>query len=204
MAYKLEDWIKRIRSRSDMSGYLYHLTRCTDDLDSLKVLVKILKERKLKGSTTSSGFIIGSNQAVCFQDTTTYGLCQNTYHEQKLREEDKNLKVRYKPVGIAFAKTYVYGKGGRPVIYERTEDAKKLLDKDEWWRIVNFDLSNPSQIIDWTHEREWRIKGDFDFDLSQAYVVLINQKIYKEFVSSVDKNILENIGGIIVLNPILT
>lgn len=204
MDYRLEEWKKRIRSRSDMSGYLYHLTRKNDDLNTLEVLFKILNERKLNGSTTSSGFIIGPNKAVCFQDTTTYGLCQNTYHEQKLRENDKNLKVRYKSVGLAFRKAYVYKKGGRPVVYEKTEDAKKLLDKDEWWRIVNFDLSNSNQIIDWTHEREWRIKGDFEFDLNDTFVVLANHKTYKKFVSSVDKNILQNIGGIIVLDPILT
>ncbi|NRT61825.1 hypothetical protein B0P06_004293 [Clostridium saccharoperbutylacetonicum] len=204
MAYKLEDWTKRIRNRSDMSGYVYHLTRGNDSLETIDVIIKILNDRKLNGSTTNSGFIVGSNKAVCFQDTTTYGLCQNTYHEQILRSNDKKLKVRYRPIGLAFEKTYVYEKGGRPVIYEKTEDAKKLLDKDEWWRIVNFDLSNRDQIIDWTHEREWRIKGDFEFDISKTIVVLVNNKTYKKFISKVDKNILQYIGGIIVLDPILT
>lgn len=204
MVYKLKDWTQRIRSRSDMSGYLYHLTRETDDLDTLEVLIKILNERKLNGSTTNSGFIVGSNKAVCFQDTTAYGICQNTYHEQKIRKDDNNMKVRYRPAGLAFPKSYIYKQGGRPVIYEKTEDVKEILEKDEWWRIVNFDLSNSDKVIDWTHEREWRIKGDFEFDLEMAYVVLVNEKNYKRFVSKVDKSILENIKGIITLNPILT
>lgn len=204
MSYSIEDWKQRIRNRSDMSGYLYHLTRGTSELNTLEVLIKILKERKLRGSTTSSGFIVGGNTAVCFQDTTTYGLCQNSYHEQQLRKDDKNMKVRYRPIGLAFPKNYVYKLGGRPVIYEKTEDAKKLLDKDEWWRIVNFDLSDSKQVIDWTHEREWRVKGDFEFDLKMTYVVLVNENMYRSFISQVDKTILENIKGIIVLDPILT
>lgn len=207
MTYDMDSWIKRIRSRSDMSSYLYHLTREDDnDNDSFDVLINILNDKKLNGSTTESGFIVGDNKAVCFQDTTTYGLCQNIYHEQILREKNsQRKKVRYRPIGIAFRKEYVYDKGGRPVIYEKTDVAKELIPKkDEWWRIVNLDLSNTERIIDWTHEREWRVKGDFEFALNEAVIVLTNSDIYREFVSKIDKSILENIAGIIVLDPILT
>lgn len=204
MSYSAENWTERIRNRSDMSSFLYHLTRGSDNLDTFDVLIKILNEKTIKGSTTSTGFIVGSNKAVCFQDTTAYGLCQNSYHEQKLREGNDKLKVRYRPIGLAFKKTIVYGKGGRPVIYEKTETAKKLLDEDEWWRIVNFDLSDPNKIIDWTHEREWRVKGDFKFNLNDAFVILVNNAAYKAFISKVDNNILKNIAGIVVLDPILT
>lgn len=204
MAYTLKDWIERSRNRSDMSCYLYHLTRENNENDAIDVLIKILTECKINGSTTDSGFIIGDNKAVCFQDTTTYGLSQNSFHEQKLREEKKTNKVRYKPIGLAFNKQYIYSKGGRPVVYEKTQTAKKILPPDEWWRIVNFDLSDSEYMIDWTHEREWRLKGDFHFDLSKAYVVLVSNKSYKTFVNKIDSNMLKSIGGIVVLDPILT
>jgi hypothetical protein len=202
MAYTQDEWIERLRNRSDISRYLYHLTRENGESDCMRVLIKILSERKLVGSTTASGFIVGENKAVCFQDTTTYGLCQNAFHEQKLSLE--NLNVRYSPVGLGFAKDYIYKKGGRPVIYEKTQIAKEILSKDEWWRIVNFDLTNENKLIDWTHEREWRIKGDLEFDLEDTYVVLVNSDYYKGFIDIIDYDIMKELGGIIVLDPILT
>lgn len=204
MPYTLKDWIERLRNRSDMSGYLYHLTKSNGDKDAMDTLIKILNERKLIGSTTTSGFIVGSDKAVCFQDTTTYGLSQNSFHEQNMRKENKSSKVRYKPIGLAFNKKYVYDKGGRPVFYEETDIAKKILSKDEWWRIVNFNLSDKNNIIDWTHEREWRVKEDFEFDLEHVYVILVSNKSYKKFVTTVDDSILKNLGGVVVLDPVLT
>lgn len=60
---KVEDWWKRISRRSDMTRAVTHLTKEAKidgkDLSALEVLVKILKEKKLKGSTTKSGFIVG-------------------------------------------------------------------------------------------------------------------------------------------------
>ena len=50
---------------------------------------------------------------------------------------------------------------GRPVIYDKTISAKKYLPENEWWRIVNLDLSDEDRFIDWTHEREWRVPNDF-------------------------------------------
>ena len=59
-----------------------------------------------------------------------------------------------------FPKRYVYNAGGRPVIYEDAEVAERMLpDKRDWWRIVKFDLSNKKKVVDWTHEREWRVPG---------------------------------------------
>ncbi|MCH4200657.1 MAG: hypothetical protein LKF87_14555 [Clostridium tyrobutyricum] len=114
-----------------MNGYLYHLTKANSELDDLEVLTKILNDRKLTGSEPGIGFIVGRNRTVCFQDTTTYGLCQNSYYEQNLVNYHA-AKVRYVPLGLTFSKTYVYNKGGRSVFYEKTETVKKLLKEDEW------------------------------------------------------------------------
>ena len=204
MAYTQEDWIERSRNRTDISNFLYHLTRDNDEYDYMEVLIKILNERKLIGSTTASGFIVGDDRAVCFQDTTAYGLAQNSFHEHKLRRKSKSMKVRYLSIGLAFNKKYIYDKGGRPVIYEDTEVAKNMLPKDERLRIVNFNLGDSNKIIDWTHEREWRVKGDFEFDLKQTYVILTNSEVYTMFVNEVADNILKSLGGIVVLEPVLT
>lgn len=204
MSYTKHDWTERLRNRSDMSGYLYHLTRKTDEMNATDILIKILNERKIVGSTTQSGFIVGSEKAVCFQDTTPYGLSQNTFHEQKLFENKKATKMRYNPIGLAFEKKYVYDNGGRPVFYEETETAKQILPEDEWWRIVNFDLSNSDKIIDWTHEREWRIKGDFEFELMDVCVILTHKGTYKNFINKAGIEIINQLAGIVVLDPVLT
>ena len=179
-----------------MSEYLTHFTK------SGETLIHILRERKLKGSTTDSGFIVGDKSAVCFQDGSTYGLAQNLLHEQIIRKET-NGKIRYLPYGISFSKFYLFEKGARPVLYEQTEKAKEILPKEEWWRIVNLNLTNKENIIDWTHEREWRIPGDMDFDISEVFIYLTNESAYRTFINDCPLNVYKEIKGIIVLRPIL-
>ncbi|EFK12257.1 conserved hypothetical protein [delta proteobacterium NaphS2] len=206
MNYDETEWKKRYAERSDIGTQIVHLTREREGLgDSIDVLLKILNEKKLEGSTTESGFIVGSRRAVCFQDTPIISLCQNVYYEQTLRKQNNKTKVRYLPIGIAFQKGYAFKKGARPVIYDKTEDAKRYLPEDQWWRIVNFDLENAHRIIDWTHEREWRAPDYFGFSLSETLVVLSNTSAYRAFlkrVKAVDNGLLEKLSGIVVLQGI--
>lgn len=201
--YNLDKWRKRIKERSDITSHVTHLTRIETSIeDTVDTLIKILQEKKINGSTTDKGFIIGNNPAVCFQEAPLYGVCQNVYHEQ----QNMNMlggKRRYDAIGLSFSKKYVYEKGGRPVLYEDKDIAKGILPKEEWWRIVNFNLSDENKIIDWTHEREWRVKNEFEFDLSETYVLLLNQGFYSMFIEKIDKETLQQLKGINVLQPIL-
>lgn len=201
MPYNYEMWLKRMRLRSDISTYLTHLTRENDDLSGIDVLIKILKEKTLLGST-NSGFIQGSDRAVCFQDAPLYSITQNLIHEQFNRDE-LGGKIRYRPYGISFNKKYIFNKGGRPVIYEQKDIARKKYP-DDLWRIVSFDLNDKNNIVDWTHEREWRVKGNFQFDLAEVTVLLTNKSAYKTFINKIDESILKNIAGIVVLDPIIS
>jgi hypothetical protein len=81
LAYNFEKWTDRVRNRTDISGYLSHLTKESGDKKALDILIKILTEKKLIGSS-NSGFVAGSSTASCFQDVPIYSLCQNTLHEQ--------------------------------------------------------------------------------------------------------------------------
>jgi len=206
MSYTKEDWKNRLTDRSDLSTSLVHLTKEGNSTTVIENLFKILNEKKLNGSTTQTGFIIGPNSAVCFQDTPFYGVAQNILFEQKINKENNISKVRYRAVGLAFEKEYVFNKGGRPVLYEKTAQAKSILPQEEWWRIVNFDLSNQSSIIDWTHEREWRCKNDFDFDISEVTILLANEYQYRQFMKKCENDGLDlhqKIKGIVVMNQIL-
>lgn len=174
MPYTKNDWIRRISERSDMCSGLVHLTRESLEIPTvLNVLLKILIDGRINGSSTDSGFICGPRRAVCFQDAPLYSISQNVFFEQKKLEQDSSQKLRYRAFGLAFSKDYLFKKGARPVIYEKTDVAKAFLPQSEWWRIVRLDLSDESAFIDWTHEREWRLPDDLNFELKEVTLVTI-------------------------------
>ncbi len=137
MAYTEKKWLDRIRNRSDFSTFLSHLTRENGQMNVVEVLIKILEEGRIRGSS-NSGFIAGGVTATCFQDAPMYSLSQNCMHEQNLHAINKS-KIRYRGLGLAFPKRYIYAKGGRPVIYEKLEIAKQFVNPNEWWRIVSLE-----------------------------------------------------------------
>lgn len=183
---KLKEWRRRIAERSDITSYLIHLTKPLqdneNDLKVQEVLLKIIKEKRLCGSTTEKGFIVGKRKAVCLQETPLYSLTQNIFFEQKLRENNKSAKVRYLGFGLLFEKTFIYNNNGRPVIYDKTSEAKGYLPENQWWRIVNFDLSNEDNIIDWSHEREWRVPEELKFELKDISIIVPNKESFKKIV----------------------
>lgn len=206
MPYTKENWKRRLAERSDLSSQIVHLTRETADSQIVDVLYAIISQNVLKGSSTSSGFICGKTPAVCFQDAPLTSICQNVFFEQKYNETRKTAKNRYRAVGLAFPKDYAFRKGARPVVYDKTVDAKDYLPADQQWRIVNFDLSHDSAFIDWTHEREWRAPGDFRFDLKETTLLFVNSSVYKSFQKKCTDNgvaFLEQIKGVVVLDNLL-
>lgn len=199
--YSRGKWKSRHRNRADISTFLTHLTKGNTKLSTVDVLIKILNEQKLIGSN-HKGFIQGKDRAVCFQDAPIHGVAQNILHEQRERQENGGKK-RYTPIGLMFSKPYVFKQGGRPVIYDTKKAANETFH-DIKWRVVTMDLMNKEAFIDWTHEREWRVKGDFHFELEETYVILTDKKVYKKFIEKVDSDILSQIAGIVTLEPILS
>ncbi|MBX3373829.1 MAG: hypothetical protein KF817_08330 [Phycisphaeraceae bacterium] len=206
MAYDKKAWRSRIGERTDLSCQVVHLTRDTSQAKVVDVLYNIASSSRLLASQPTSGFICGNRPAVCFQDAPLVSICQNVYYEQKYRKANPTAKMRYLACGIALPKEYVYRKGARPVLYDRTIDAKRILPKDEWWRIVNFDLSDDASFIDWTHEREWRAPGDFEFDLGEATLLFVNHgtlKCFAKICESKSSDCLLQAKGIVVMDNLL-
>jgi len=204
MGYTKDIWKRRLAERTDLTTQLTHLTKAEDDQNLTGVLMSILSERRIRGS--DSTFIYGDKRAVCFQDAPLSGICQNVYFEQRYRKENPEAKRRYCACGLMFGKAYVFSRGGRPVIYDRAEDAKEYLQEDEWWRIVPLDFSNTEKIVDWTHEREWRVPKAFNFEIEKATVILPNTKIYREFTEQCAEelpDVLSQLRGIVVMSNIL-
>jgi len=135
-----------------------------------------------------------------------YSLAQNIYTEQCYREQNPAAKTRYLGFGLQFAKASVFSKGGRPVIYENTATAKGFLPPKEWWRIVSFDLMNTSAVVDWCHEREWRVPNELAFELSEVSVLLPNPSAYRAFVkrclSAGTPEFLTETSGIVQLGSV--
>lgn len=92
------------------------------------------------------------------------------------------------------------------MIYEKTDIAKNFLPESEWWRIVNFDLSDKNNIVDWTHEREWRVPNDFTFERNEAVLLFVNSSIYHQFIKLCDKNnknYLSEVKSVAVMDNLL-
>lgn len=196
MGYTKKTWKRRLAERSDLSSKVVHLTREQTDATCVDTLVAMLTRQKINGSDPSQAFIHGDKSVVCFQDSPLSGICQNVFYEQKYRETNADARLRYRAAGLMFEKSYVFARGGRPVVYEVPSEAKRILNRDEWWRIVNFDLSDEDNIVDWTHEREWRLPDDFDFDRKDATVLVVNKEMYANFVRKAGAEIPGGIGGI--------
>ena len=57
-----------------------------------------------------------------------------------------------------------------------------------------------------THEREWRVPGNIEFNYKDIEVLVPSNKYYKKFIEYCIKNekldMLQEINGIVVLNTI--
>ena len=194
-------WRDRISSRSDLAARITHLTRGDTDDDAFETLWKILQEKTLKASG-NEGFIVGDKKAVCFQEVPLYAIAENLIFEDAL--EGKN---RYSHFGLRFNKIWMFRLGARPVIYGKTEELKRMLPKDEYWRIVNQDLGSEN-VVDWSHEREWRHVSDYHFEYSDTEILVKDNHYYIKLIKRCIKenrlDILESVNGIIPLNSVIS
>lgn len=193
-------WRDRLNNRNDMAARITHLTRGENDDEAFENLWKILVDKKLNGSG-NSGFINGGTKAVCLQELPLSAIAENLRYEKTLDD-----RIRYSAFGIRFNKSYIYSKGGRPVIYENKEVMKKWLPEEEYWRIVDLNLTNHDSFVDWTHEREWRVPNELKFKYENIEVIVKTGKYYRRFVKQcIDENrtdILIGIHGIITLDSV--
>ena len=83
--------------------------------------------------------------------------------------------TRYSQFGLMLNKSWLYDRGGRPVIYQPDSEFD-LLPEQLRWRHVRFEpTSDP--VVDFTWEREWRIRcDDLPFSESDAVVIVPNSK----------------------------
>ena len=148
------------------------------------MLCKILDEKTILASSTD-GYIRQKQKAVCFQDVPLYSLAENIKYEDEysaknIIDTDK-IKFRYEAFGLRFNKGLMFQKGARPVIYG-SKCELDILPKTVQWRCVQLDLNDSNNIIDWTHEREWRIEGDLKFEYKDIEVIVGCREYYQKFI----------------------
>lgn len=146
-------------SRQDISEFLIHFTKDISLECAFRRIQSIIRDRRL---IAGGGFIKGGYRCVCFSEaplsSLTNGLINPNYYSA------------YSPFGILVSKVWLYQQGGRPVIYQPDSEFY-LLPTDIQWRHVRYE----PPAVDFSWEREWRIRTDFlDFDSQTASVVVPN------------------------------
>jgi hypothetical protein len=133
-------------SRADISDKLVHFTSPRDNLDeAYSRLQSILAERTIKGHNDK---IRSGDHCVCFTEAPLVSLGTGLVNPTNFS--------RYAPFGVMFEKKWIFEKGGRPVIYQPESEFGELSDSHKW-RHMRYE-PNAAQPIDFTWEREWRIK----------------------------------------------
>jgi hypothetical protein len=145
--------------RADISDKLVHFTNGENQEEAYDRLASIVSDMRISGS---SNLIRGSYICVCFTEAPLVSMRNGLVNP--------HAYTRYSPFGIMFQKRWIFKRGGRPVIYQ--PDAEyDLLPEEMRWRHVRYEPDN----IDFTWEREWRMKCDYlDFDPSKAVIVVPN------------------------------
>jgi hypothetical protein len=142
--------------RDDLSARLVHLTR-GDIEQAARAFLSIVKEERLRGGDTH---IRGGYRCVCFSEAPIGKLAH-------LLADPAVERMRYKPFGVMVDKTWLFERGGRPVIYQ-PEAEFNLLHESQRYRHVRYEPPN----IDFTWEREWRMWAD-ELSLDPQDVTLV-------------------------------
>jgi hypothetical protein len=154
-------------ARSDIGDLLVHWTRkkitANQTTSAFSILKKIIREKTIRGG---HGYIRGNYDCVCFTESPISDLVK-VFSLAKMNE-DRARRQRYEPYGIGIKKSWLFDKGGRPVIYSSSDEYNDLTETMRW-RYVNY---NPPS-MDFTWEREWRIKVDtIELDPEQTVIIV--------------------------------
>lgn len=226
MAKSTKDQTEKLaRLSSDCSYLLTHLIRknngriLTDD-DASQVLRSILNLGSDTGSPMLNGGSIGwygscggaklyqpytNNQFL--EPTQTKGVCFTDSTLAGLRAHRKIFKAKH---GVAFDREFLYQQGANPCLNIRESLLRQEVNRANgpYKSIYNFipdEIAGFVNIIhesfDATHEREWRILGDFAFSYSNIKFIFCPENEFKIF-SSIQKNGLPTLFDLMWLDRI--
>jgi hypothetical protein len=155
------------KRRLDLSEWIWHFVRRDDSpKDTLKT---IIKSNAIQGSVCRPF----QEKIVCFTETPLF------FHIQ----QDVDLKTfdykRLSLYGLGFSRKYLYEIGARPVIYTERKSYDSLPTELKYL-FVEFDLSKG---IDFTWQREWRVKSDLlSFSNNNTVLVFPDHNEFQELL----------------------
>lgn len=152
-------------SRRDITNSLIHLTgdrEAEGGMSAEDALIAIIQDKTIKASN-ASGYIRGGYNATCLTEMPLSSL--------KLFIDEHTGAKKYSYYGIAMSRQAGWVGGARPVIYLPKEEAN-WIPEDQVWRHVTLDHDK----VDWTHEREWRCKGDLSITDYSVYAIVPNRE----------------------------
>ncbi len=195
--------IKEVLSeRTDISRFVVHLTKNTNDGNALENLVSILNDKEIRGRNHHCLFspMLRAEEedlqerfnVVCFTETPL-----DKIH---LLTEISNRKVNLEPYGIVFKKEKIRKSRGNPVFYIYEENHmliryfKKQYEEfiEEYYNEDTlgafFTLGSIINIVkkghDFHWEREWRVRKRLRFTYDEIYAVIAprnkHEKIKKQ------------------------
>lgn len=185
--------------RPDFTNSLIHLTKPRPRFDfelnrpgppvpAFDVIKEILGSGILRGGL---GYIKGNDRAVCFSEIPLSAI----HH---FAQPPTDVAARYHLYGIALSKRAVFEAGGRPVIYLPDSEGE-WIPAEQKWRHVRFEYGT----VDWTHEREWRVRGDLDLrKVPGVYVIVWSAEEAKE-VAAFDTPVQRQILGILPMEHLM-
>lgn len=127
--------IKILQSREDISDYLFHFTKGSGALETLKTIISDRKVKDIK----KCGYI-------CFTEAPVTMLSDMF---KLFKNYDKPM---FAPYGIGLKKNYLHELGARPVIYSDKSDLDKLKSIELDWRFEEY----APNVHDFSWLREWR------------------------------------------------
>lgn len=163
-----DDLFKRITLvRRDVGNLLFHFTRTPTER---RIEVKVGEGHTISMSGSASAVLRRILHEGCLKGTSSWSYGQNCvcFSEAPIQEfnsifslveiaASEKERPRYEPYGVGVSKKWLFAQGGRPVIYDHP-NAFDSLPKDQIFRFVPYD---PGNGVDFTWEREWRIKADY-------------------------------------------
>ena len=186
--------------RPDISKGLIHLTSRQTNKSAFDVLCEILTSAKLLGSGRK-GFVKGKTQALCFSEAPLSAVPHLIAESERRSTEstNKNKKPPYSHYGLVFNKQKIFDEGGRPVIYLPDNEADWIPEAEKW-RVVRYEPPG----CDWTHEREWRLKGrEHDLTALGGFYVLVKNKNEAKQVEQIESNAMKKVLGVIPIQNLL-
>ena len=189
--YEIEDLVHR---RSDLSTFLVHFTRESEEKSAYDNLIQIISDQilvaKTKQGLAKTNSVPGQ-EVVCFTETP---LEQSWMFTRDISSRAVNLE----PFGVVFTKVWAREKGVNPVWYIDTTPGHDWLT-NAIAEMVENDVSQEyyngilkltpffEQMGTWPRggrkefwwEREWRKVGDLSFSWSDLVAILAPEKLHE-------------------------